>query len=150
MAYASENGRPASDPSEPEPPLPLAPEPEPVRSRGPESAGTLEPFTPPAAGESYPKLEPDQKHQPAPSVPRTRVSTVWFGVVAGALGLIVLIIFVAQNTGSVQINFLWMSGNFSIAVALLIAGVAGALVAIAVAAARIIQLRRLVRRRPRR
>jgi uncharacterized integral membrane protein len=82
-------------------------------------------------------------------VPRTRISTVWAGVVAGSLALILLIIFVAQNTGSVRIHFLWMTGSFPIAVALLIAGVGGALIAIAVSAARIIQLRRLVRRRSR-
>jgi uncharacterized integral membrane protein len=82
-------------------------------------------------------------------VPRTRISAVWFGVVAGALALILLIIFVAQNTARVRIHFLWMTGDFPISVAFLIAGVGGALIAIAVSAARIIQLRRLVRRRPR-
>jgi uncharacterized integral membrane protein len=79
-------------------------------------------------------------------VPRTRTSAVWFGVWAGALALILLIIFVAQNTAGVQINFLWMHGRISLALALLIAGVAGAVIAMAVGAARIIQLRRMVRR----
>ena len=80
------------------------------------------------------------------SVPRTRASAAWLGIWAGAVALILLIIFVAQNTGNVRIDFLWMSGSVSLAVALLIAGVGGAIVAMAVAAARIIQLRRLVRR----
>ena len=62
------------------------------------------------------------------------------------LVVILLIIFVAQNTADVEINFLWMSGRISLALAMLIAGVAGAVVAMAVAAARIIQLRRMVRR----
>jgi uncharacterized integral membrane protein len=76
----------------------------------------------------------------------TRTSAAWLGVWAGVLAVIVLIIFVAQNTYRVQINFLWLHGHISLALALLIAGVAGAAVAMAVAAARILQLRRLVRR----
>jgi uncharacterized integral membrane protein len=76
----------------------------------------------------------------------TRTSAMWLGVWAGVLVVILLIIFVAQNTASVEINFLWMSGQISLALAMLIAGVAGAIVAMAVAAARIIQLRRMVRR----
>jgi uncharacterized integral membrane protein len=80
-------------------------------------------------------------------VPRTRTSAVWFGVCAGAVALILLIVFVAQNTGNVRIEFLWMDGQISLALAMLIAGVCGVLVAMAVASVRIIQLRRLVRRR---
>jgi uncharacterized integral membrane protein len=71
---------------------------------------------------------------------------MWLGVWAGVLVVILLIIFVAQNTAGVEINFLWMSGRISLALAMLIAGVAGAIIAMAVAAARIIQLRRMVRR----
>ena len=77
----------------------------------------------------------------------TRTSAIWFGVWAGVVALILLIIFVAQNTGNVRLSFLWMEGQISLALAILIAGVCGALIAMAVAAARIIQLRKLVRRR---
>jgi uncharacterized integral membrane protein len=90
-----------------------------------------------------PAAEP--RHRPV-SVPRTRTSAVWFGVWAGVAALILLIIFVAQNTKGVEINFLWMHGRIPLALGLLIAGVCGALVAMAVGAIRIIQLRRLVRR----
>lgn len=71
---------------------------------------------------------------------------VWSGVWAGVAALILLIIFVAQNTASVEITFLGLEGRISLALALLIAGVAGAVIAMAVGALRIIQLRRLVRR----
>jgi uncharacterized integral membrane protein len=80
------------------------------------------------------------------SVPRTRAGAVWFGVWAGVVALILLIIFVAQNTSGVEITFLWMHGRIPLALGLLIAGVCGAVIAMAVAAVRIIQLRRLVRR----
>lgn len=94
---------------------------------------------------------PDLLPPPAPphvrvTVPHTRTSAAWLGIWAGAAALILLIIFVAQNTAGVQVNFLWMTGHFSLAVALLVAGVAGAVIAMAVSAARILQLRRLVRR----
>jgi uncharacterized integral membrane protein len=80
-------------------------------------------------------------------VPWTRTSAIWFGVWAGVVALILLIIFVAQNTGNVRLSFLWMEGRIPLALAMLIAGVCGAVIAMAVAAARIIQLRKLVRRR---
>jgi uncharacterized integral membrane protein len=92
-----------------------------------------------------PVVKPTESHLRV-KVPRTRLSAAWLGIWAGAVVLILLIIFVAQNTATVRIDFLWMSGSVSLAVALLIAGVGGAIVAMAIAAARIIQLRRLVRR----
>jgi uncharacterized integral membrane protein len=101
--------------------------------------------TPPAAGGEPPGGRPPPPERPV-KVPRTRTSAVWFGVWAGVVALILLIIFVGQNTASVEINFLWLSGRISLALALLIAGVCGAIIAMAVAAARIIQLRRLFRR----
>jgi uncharacterized integral membrane protein len=81
-------------------------------------------------------------------VPSTRTSAAWLGVWAGVAALILLIIFVAQNTRAVEVSFLWMHGQISLALALLIAGVGGAVVAMAVAAVRIVQLRRLLHRRP--
>jgi uncharacterized integral membrane protein len=125
MAYPSEN-RPLTPAEDTSPPLP------------PELAGTLAGL--PGAGEAPSRRE-------SAKVPRTRTSAVWFGVWAGAFGLILLIIFVAQNTADVPLSFLWLDGRIPLALAMLIAGVCGAFVAMAVASVRIIQLRRLVRRR---
>jgi uncharacterized integral membrane protein len=80
-------------------------------------------------------------------MPFTRISAAWLGVWAGAVAVILLIVFIGQNTAKVPINFLWLHGLIPTALALLIAGVGGAVVAMSVAAARIVQLRRLVRRR---
>jgi uncharacterized integral membrane protein len=87
--------------------------------------------------------------RPGAARPRmfTRVSAAWLGIWAGVLVVILLIIFIGQNTADVRIRFLWMDGLIPTALALLIAGVGGAIIAMAVAAARIVQLRRLVRRR---
>ncbi|MCA2216732.1 LapA family protein [Jidongwangia harbinensis] len=91
-------------------------------------------------------VAPAGDRAPGPRVTHTRTSAVWAGVWAGVVALIVLIVFIAQNTAKVEISFFALEGRIPLALALLIAGVAGAIVAMAVAAARIIQLRRLVRR----
>jgi uncharacterized integral membrane protein len=112
------------------------------------SSDLLPPAPSPAPGpSSAPRPLPGQPtlHPARISVPRTRTSAIWAGVWFGVVVLVLLIVFVAQNTASVQIKFLWMSGHFSLALALLVAGVAGTVIAMAVAAARIIQLRRLVK-----
>jgi uncharacterized integral membrane protein len=79
-------------------------------------------------------------------VPSTRTGATWFGICAAALLFVVLIVFMLQNTGTVQVSFLWMDGTLPLALALLIAGVGAAIVTMVIGAARITQLRRLSRR----
>jgi len=79
-------------------------------------------------------------------LPRTRTGAVWFGICAAAVALVVLIVFLLQNTRSVEVSFLWMHGNVPLALALLVAGVGVAILAMAVGEARVGQLRRLARR----
>jgi uncharacterized integral membrane protein len=136
MTSPSENRR-QSAPGATEPPM--APLPADLVAPAPDPAPPSSDLLPPT-----PIEQPPVAHRP--SVPRTVTSAVWFGVWAGVAALILLIIFVAQNTAGVEINFLWMHGRIPLALGLLIAGVCGALVAMAVAAVRIIQLRRLVHR----
>jgi uncharacterized integral membrane protein len=100
-------------------------------------------------GETHPDLLPPKPGPGQPErvqVAHTRTSAAWVGVWAGVVVLILLIIFVAQNTASVKISFFALEGQISLALALLIAGVGGAIVSMAVAATRILQLRRMVRR----
>jgi putative membrane protein len=68
------------------------------------------------------------------------------GLIAGVVALIVVMIFVVQNTHAVNISFLGAHLHLSLAVALLLAAVAGALVMAAAGTARITQLRRIMRR----
>ncbi len=75
-------------------------------------------------------------------VPRTRLSASWTGVVIAAGLLILLILFIAQNTQRSSVNLLWFHGTAPTAVVLLIAAAAGALIVIIVAVAHIVQLRR--------
>jgi uncharacterized integral membrane protein len=76
----------------------------------------------------------------------SRTSGLWVGIVGLGVVLILLIIFIAQNTDKTTVTFLGWSGQVSVAVALLIAAVAGLFLAVAAGSLRIIQLRRRVRR----
>ena len=67
-------------------------------------------------------------------------------LIAGTAALVVVLIFVIQNTHAVNISFLGAHLHLSLAVALLLAAVAGALVMAAAGTARITQLRRIMRR----
>ena len=94
-----------------------------------------------------PAVDVDVSTASSPTSPqRTRLSATWFGVCAAALTLVVLIIFMLQNTRSVEVSFLWLHGNVPLALALLIASVGTAVVVMVVGAARIPQLRRHSRR----
>ncbi|GLL05905.1 LapA family protein [Dactylosporangium matsuzakiense] len=79
--------------------------------------------------------------------PRTRTGTTWFGICVAAVLLVVLIVFMLQNTGSVEVTFLGMHGNLPLAMALLVAAVGAAIVTMAIGAARIVQIRRQSRHR---
>ncbi len=68
------------------------------------------------------------------------------GFIAGVLVLAVLVIFIIQNAHTVQISFLGAHVRLSLAVALLLAAIAGALLMAALGTARITQLRRVMRR----
>ncbi|GAA0711324.1 DUF1049 domain-containing protein [Dactylosporangium roseum] len=83
---------------------------------------------------------------PASRVPRTRTGATWFGICVAALILVVLIVFMLQNTRSVEVTFLGMHGNLPLAMALLVAAVGAAILTMVIGAARITQLRRLTRR----
>ncbi len=72
----------------------------------------------------------------------TRASASWTAVVIGVFILILLVIFVAQNTEQSSVTFLWLHGRAPTAVVLLIAAIAGAVIVIAVGVARILQLRK--------
>ncbi len=67
-------------------------------------------------------------------------------LIVGILGLIVVMIFIIQNANAVNISFLGAHLRLSLAVALFLAAIAGALVMAAAGTARITELRRIMRR----
>jgi lipopolysaccharide assembly protein A len=83
----------------------------------------------------------------ATPAPRTRTGRAFNLLVAGAIVLILLLVFILENTQSVKISYFGASGHLPLGVALLLAAIGGALIVGIVGAARIVQLRRHVKRR---
>ncbi len=82
-------------------------------------------------------------------VRRTRASGAWVALILVAILVVLMLIFIGQNTQKVAINFLWLDGQFSLGIALLFAAVAGILMVALPGAARIVQLRRALRKNQR-
>jgi uncharacterized integral membrane protein len=109
--------------------------------------GPSDPAPPGGAENSSPEAVGTDAISRSTRTPRTRTSAAWAGICVAALLFVVLIIFMLQNTGSVEVTFLSLHGNLPLAMALLIAAVGAAILTMVVGAARITQLRRLSRRR---
>jgi uncharacterized integral membrane protein len=62
--------------------------------------------------------------------PGSRTSVAWRAICVTAVTLVVLVVFVLQNTHGVEITFLWMHGNVPLASALLVAAVGAARIAL--------------------
>ncbi len=99
------------------------------------------------------RQEPTRSDTPAPSADKpvdplrgSRTSGAWIGLGLIAILLILLIIFIAQNTQKVQVSFLGWDGHTPLAVAILASVVVGLVVASIAGSLRILQLRRRVKR----
>lgn len=86
---------------------------------------------------------------PERPIPVTRTGTIWASLIFGIVALVVVLIFILQNGSSVTIHFITLSGSLPLGVALLFGAILGALVVLLFGAARVLQLRRLARRRSR-
>jgi putative membrane protein len=109
------------------------------------------PPAPEAATGILPPPSPDVQAPPEPSRPAPRPARTWISgvratLIAGFIGLAVVLIFVVQNPHAVSISFLGAHLRLSLRVALLFAAIAGALLMAAAGTARITQLRLAMRR----
>ena len=77
---------------------------------------------------------------------QSRTSALWIAVVGLGVLLLLLIIFIAQNTRETTVSFLGWDHRVPVSVALLIAALAGLFLALLAGLLRILQLRRRVRR----
>jgi uncharacterized integral membrane protein len=84
--------------------------------------------------------------QPRSAVTHTRAGTLWSALFAGFLILIVLLIFISQNTESTQFAFLGWQWSLPLGVAILAAAVCGGLITVLAGTVRIIQLRRAAKK----
>jgi uncharacterized integral membrane protein len=102
-----------------------------------------------AAASSQPEAPPSTEAPPptgAPPIPRTRMSVAWASIWMATVVFIALIVFMLQNTRSVEISFLGLNGTLPLALAMLIAAFGGILLTLVIGTARITQLRRRLAR----
>jgi putative membrane protein len=115
----------------------------------PASQGPTATLPPQSANGTTPQL-PTETGSRRSGRMHTRISGLRTSLIAGCLALVVVMIFIIQNAHAVSISFLGAHLRLSLAVALLLAVVAGALIMAAAGTARITQLRQAMRRDRRR
>ncbi len=88
---------------------------------------------------------------PTSTAPKATVAgRIWVAIGVAVVVLVLLIIFIAENSHDVTVSFLGAHGTLSLGLAMLIAAVAGVVITLLAGTARILQLRREVRRHRRR
>jgi uncharacterized integral membrane protein len=95
------------------------------------------------------KAAPHGQEQQAPphhKLKRTRAGGTWAAISCFAVVLLVLLIFILQNSHSAEVSFSGVHGHLHLGVALLLAAVCGALLVIIAGTARIMQLRATARK----
>jgi uncharacterized integral membrane protein len=83
---------------------------------------------------------------PESAVKFTRAAALWSALIVGFVILILLLVFIMQNTDSTTIHLFVWEWNLPVGVAILLAAVCGGLLTVAAGTARIIQLRRAAKR----
>ena len=79
-------------------------------------------------------------------VRRTKISGLWVGITVAAIVLLVLLVFIIENSQSVDIGFFGAHLHVSLGVAMLLAAIGGILLVAIPGYGRIIQLRRVLRK----
>lgn len=119
---------------------------------GPGVTPSADPVAAPAPGVPATGTRPAGSGVPAPGfnekghVRATKVSGLWIGLIATALFIILLIIFIAQNSRQVTLHFFGWQGQFSLALTILLSAVLGVLLVAIPGSLRIMQLRRALRK----
>lgn len=109
-----------------------------MSSQPPASPGQPPPKPTPAPTTDAPTKEP--------AIGFTRAGALWSSLIAGFVILILLLIFITQNTTPTEFQFLGWHWSQPKGVAILLAAVVGGLITVAAGTARILQLRRAAKR----
>ena len=100
-----------------------------------------------AAAEPAPGSSPSGREPLPKKAPRqTLAGRVWVAIVCAVILLVLLIIFIAENTHRITISFVGLHGHISEALALLIAAAVGIVITLLVGSTRILQLSLEVRK----
>lgn len=110
------------------------------------SGSEVEPAPEPSATRIQEAPPPPAPPPSQPSLGGTRASAVWTATAVAIVVLVLLAIFIAQNTRDVEVRYFTATGRAPLSVALLLATVLGMLVVLLAGAARILQLRMRARR----
>jgi uncharacterized integral membrane protein len=112
---------------------------EPVKPPPPQASAKGAPPDPTATAGEY-------LVSPESAVKFTRAAALWSALIVGFVILILLLVFIMQNTDSTTINLFAWEWNLPVGVAILLAAVCGGLLTVAAGTARIIQLRRAAKK----
>jgi uncharacterized integral membrane protein len=102
--------------------------------------------TPDSPSQPPPKPATAATKPKEPAIKSTRAGALWTALIAGFVILILLLIFITQNTTSASFQFFGWHWSLPLGVAILLAAVVGGLITVAVGTARIIQLRRAAKK----
>jgi uncharacterized integral membrane protein len=105
-----------------------------------------EPSVSPEEPSVTPEPIPDRVAPPESAVKFTRTAGLWSFLATGFVILIVLLIFITQNTASGDFAFLGWRWSLPLGVAILLAAVCGGLITFLAGTARIYQLRRAAKK----
>ncbi len=83
---------------------------------------------------------------PESAVKFTRAAALWSALIVGFLILILLLVFILQNTDSTTVHLFGWQWSLPVGVAILFAAVSGGLLTVAAGTVRIFQLRRAAKR----
>lgn len=111
----------------------------------PANRGAFQPHEPavsqPPPVDATPALPPQVN-----TVKFTRAAALWSALIIGLVVLIILLVFITQNTESVEMTFIAWHWHLPLGVQILLAAVLGSLLTVLVGAARIVQLRRAAKK----
>ena len=109
------------------------------------NSGALEPHDPADEQPSVVDV-PRTSAPPENAVKFTRAAALWSSLIIGLLVLVILLVFITQNTESVEMTFIAWHWRLPLGVQILLAAVLGSLLTVLVGAARIVQLRRAAKK----
>ncbi|ACY21362.1 Uncharacterized integral membrane protein-like protein [Gordonia bronchialis DSM 43247] len=120
---------------------------------GPDPANPVDPGPPVPSADEHADAERqallaerDALRDTVRDVEHTRTRATYFGLVIGAIILILLLVFILQNLESQQIMLIFWEVNLPVGVSLLIAAIAGALLVALIGGLRMLQMRRALRK----
>jgi uncharacterized integral membrane protein len=143
IAMTDQRGSDASDLAKA---VPEAPDTDRFAVQSPPTPAVPEQAGPPPGQAASAKPANAQVSQQYQKVRRTKISGLWVGITVAAIVLLALLVFIIENSQTVDVGFFGAHWHLSLGVAMLLAAIGGILLVAIPGYGRIIQLRRVLRR----